>query len=457
MEQAPDWWLNRLYGKLHKRRPIIDGWDKLYSGEHPAPQGHEKAGPLLNRLLETIGLNILAGVTDAAHERMIVEGFRITGRGGSAAADAVALAWQDSHFDLGSSQVFLESMGTSIAYAMVDPNGGSPIITPEHPAQCITETDPRTGKRIAGLKVWQDDTDTAPLVWAQLDTGTRIEMYAAKSRLGNYAMKPQWEYQGSESGPNTLGEVALIPFANRPRMLRDPRPEFYPAIETQFRINKTLLDRMAMQDQGSFKAMWATGIAIPRDPATGKPVENFVKAIDRMFINENPEGRFGQLEAEDIKQILEAVNEDIKHAAILVPTPPDQLLGELVNVSEGGLKSAQASLITRVRRHMRAADEPLEDIAQLVLKASGKAVPNARNITTLWKNPEYRTEGELVDSLVKAQSFGVPQEALWERYGATPDERVEWRRMADEAAQRDPILNASRALTGGTDAADTGA
>ena len=67
----------------------------------------------------------------------------------------------------------------------------------------------------------------------------------------------------------------------------------------------SLLDRMAMQDQGAFKAMWATGIKIPRNPTTGAPVETFLKAIDRVFINDNPAGKYGQLEAEDIKRKLE--------------------------------------------------------------------------------------------------------------------------------------------------------
>jgi hypothetical protein len=101
----------------------------------------------------------------------------------------------------------------------------------------------------------------------------RVEAYAAPTRIyaqttnrSGLALKPSWEYQESMSGANPLGEVPLVPFSNRSRMLKAPEPEFAPAITPQRRINKTLMDRMAMQDQGAFKAMWATGLNIPKDP-----------------------------------------------------------------------------------------------------------------------------------------------------------------------------------------------
>ena len=453
---TPDWWLDRLYRKLHDRRPQIQRWDDLYTGNHPAPQGYEKAQPLMQRLLETVGLNVLQTVTDAAHERQQVMGFKVNGK----INDDVWAIWQANDFDNASSQIFQEKMALSEAYALVDPNDGDPIVTAEHPEQCIVERDPGARfRRAAGLKVWQDDQSGTPLVKAMVYLPDAVYLFAAPTRAGmqHYAQRPQWELQEEGSGPNPLGEVPLVPFSNRGRLMRAPVPEFTPAIIPQRRINKTLLDRMAMQDQGAFKAMWATGLSIPVDPVSGDPVEPFSKAIDRMFINEDPNGKFGQLEAEDIKQILEAVNEDVKHATVVVPTPPDQLLGEMVNVSAEGLKSAQASLITRVRRHMRADEEPLETTARLSLKASGKDVPNASSMTTIWRNPEFRTEGEMVDAGLKALSAGMPHEAVWERYlGADPQEIGDWRQKLDDRMAQDPIVTASRALAGGSGATGSG-
>lgn len=434
---TPDWWLNRLYTKLRDRQQrYIKTWDDWYTGDHPVPEGYEKAGPLLQRLYDATGLNILAAVTDAAHERMQVEGFKV----GGSINDDIWDIWQSNNFDAASSQVFLEKMSLSEAYTLVDPNAnaaGMPTVTPEHPEQCIVEHEPGSSVRAAGLKVWQDELGSTPMVRAMVYLPNEVKAYAAPTRISTgLAMRPMWELQPTQSGRNPLGEVPLVPFSNRARMLKAPLPEFHRAIPVQKRILKTLLDRLAMQDAGAFKAKWATGLEIPRDPETGNPVEPFQAAVDRLFVNEDSAGRFGQFEAEDIKQMLDAVEADVKHAAILVPTPPDQLLGEMVNVSAEGLKSAQASLITRVRRHMRSDEEPLETTARLMLKAAGKDVPDVASMTTVWKNPEYRTEGELVDALTKMASLRVPDEALWERWGATPQEIKSWAQQRDEQEAR---------------------
>lgn len=433
---TPDWWLDRLYGRLRARQPHIKIWDAWYSGEHEAPLGYEKATRLLQRLLESVGANFLPLLTDAAHERMHVEGFKV----GGTINDAVWEIWQGNNFDSASEQVLLEKMALSAAYVLVDPNtnpAGYPTLTPEHPDQCFVENVPGSQVRAAGLKVWLDDMGEKPLAQARVYLPDRVIAYAAPTRSWTgLAIQPKWELQESDSGDNPLGEVPLVPFYNRPRMLKEPRPEFWQVIPIQRRINKTLLDRMVMQELGAFKAKWATGLEVPVDPVTGEQVEPFQSAIDRLFLNENPDGKFGQFDAEDIRMMLAAVEADVQHAAAIVPTPPDYLLGEMTNISAEGLKAAQASLVSRVRRHMRHDEDPLEDVARLALKASGQSIPDVASMTTVWRNPEFRTEGELVDALVKMRSLGVPNEALWERWGATPQEISAWRVSLDAETAR---------------------
>jgi hypothetical protein len=246
--------------------------------------------------------------------------------------------------------------------------------------------------------------------------------------------------------------VPLVDFQNRPRMLKVGSPEFTQGIPIQRRINKTLLDRLVNQEFGAFKQKWVTGMDIPTDPVTGKPIETFNAALDHLLTAVSPDTTFGQFEPEDIKQLLQGVEADVKHMAAIVPTPPDYLLGEMVNISDAALKSAQTGLIMRVRKHMRHRDEPLETMARLSLKASGGDVPNMAQMQTLWKNPEIRTEGELVDSLVKMRTLGVPMQALWQRYGATPQEIESWPAML-AAENTDPTLERiARDLTAGTEA-----
>lgn len=439
---TPDWWLDRLYKRLRDRAPQIRTWNDWYTGSHPVPRGYEGAEALFARIMDTVGLNMLQMVSDAPLARMEIVGFKVNGVVNNDIWDI----WQDNNFDLGSEMVRQEKMALSEASVMVDPNSGDPLLTPEHPEQTIVEYAPGSRKRVAALKVWQDDTTAAgPLVKAFLDLGEQgIYTFAAPTRIyasqdrSALALKPMWEFQDSESGANPLGEVSIVSFPNGGRMMATSVPEWYPALPPQKRINKSLLDRMAMQDQGAFKAMWATGIKIPRDPVTGEPVESFLKAIDRVFINENPDGKYGQLEAEDIKQMLMAVRDDIADCAMLVATSADQILGKLVNVAGDGLKLAQNSEVKRTKRHIRHESEGWEDVARLLLKGAGKSVPNVSRMTTEWANPEYRTDTEQANAATVAIGAGMPPEVAWERYfNASPDDVKDWSQRLEEQANRD--------------------
>lgn len=455
---SPDWWLDRLYKKLRDRQPRIDRWNDWYTGNHPVPRGYEDAEPLFQRLMETIGLNMMAVVTDAPLGRMSIAGFKA----GGTTSDDIHEIWETNNFARGAKLVRQEKMSLSEAYVMVDPNlvDGTPRLTGEHPSQCIVEYAAGSHRdRVAGLKVWLDDTTAAgPMVYAFLDLGARgVYTYAARTRAtvngrSSLAIKPAWELQQEGTGANPLGEVAIVAFPNRGRMLDAPVPEFHPALPAQRRINKTLLDRMAMQDQGAFKAMWATGLKIPRDPVTGQPIEQFIKAVNRVFVNENPDGKYGQLQAEDIEQILAAVRDDIADCAILVPTSPDQVLAKLVNVSGDGLKLAQVSEVKRSRDRIDEESDGWEDVARLALKAAGKKVPNRGAIATQWHNPEYRTDTEQANAAQIAIQAGMPHEVAWQRYfNATPDEINDWRtKRAQQLQLIDPTTAAALAAAGQT-------
>jgi hypothetical protein len=435
--ESPEWWLDRLYPRLTERQPALKKLDDWYSGDHPAPAGYEKGRELLSRLLAMTNTNFMQLVVDAAMERMHVEGFRV---GGEISASAWKI-WQGNAWDLGSEMVFLESLVTSEALVLVDPTlneFGVPTLTPEHPCQAIVEYRPGSFRdRAAGLKVYADDIDEHLV--ATVYTAERVDTWwAPLPKKGVVAVsRPAWEHQGSLSGPNPLGEVPLVPFYNRPRMLKVAASEFATVLPIQRRINKTILDRLVMQEFSAFRQKWATGIDIPKDPKSGQDIEPFKVAIDRMFTNENPEGRFGTFEADDIEGLLKGIDADVKNIAAIVATPPHYLLGDMVNLAAEAMKAAEASLVSRVRRHMRHLEEPQEAVVRLALKAAGETAPDA-DMETVWRNPEFRTEGELVDALTKMATLGVPVEALWERWGATQTEIQRWKEMRDAEAL-DPL------------------
>lgn len=468
--ESPEWWRDRLYTRLVARLHNLQQADQWYSGPHVVPTGYKNAQRVLQTLQTAANANFLSLLVDAAHERMHPQGFRIDGENSTDIWDI----WQGNELDAGSEQVFLESMALGESSLLVDParnQFGYPTVTPEHPAQTIVAYRPGSRTvRAAGLKVWLDDWPTPPVLMAMLYLPDRVYAWSAPvsdqtrtdpawnwdwpyvyyPQTGPFdqanAVTPSWTAEDALGGKNELGEVPLVDFQCRPRMLKPGSPEFTPVIPVQQRINKTILDRLINQEFGAFKQKWVTGMELPVDPLTGNPREPFNVSVDRLFVAESELTKFGQFQPEDLDPLLRAVNDDVQHMAAIVPTPPHYLLGTLVNLSAEALKAAEAALVSRVRRHMRNYEEPLETVARLMLKAAGKSVPNVSGMETVWRNPEFRTEAELTDALIKMASIGVPQEALWERWGATPQEIDRWKKMAPSL----PPIVARETITGTT-------
>lgn len=426
---SPDWWVRRLHKQLTERQKPLEVLQNYYAGEHPLPYLPEKARAEFRRLLEMARANYMQLVVDAVVGRLQVMGIRMSAASAEP-DDRVWQIWQANRLDADSRLVFSESVKLGTAYMLVEPNKADqslPLVTPEHPSQAIIEYQPGSRRRkAAGLKCFLDDWTGN--IMATLMLPDRVYPYTAVHRDGLQELR--WE--PGEDGPNPLGEVPLVEYANRPSMLDPGTSEIAGVLDIQDRINKTLADRLMAQEYGSFRQKWATGISVPTDPETGQPIEPYQVAVNRLFIEENPEARFGDFGATDLSPYLSAMRDDIKDIAAITSTPPHYLLGDMVNLSAEALKAAEAGLISKVRDHMLYLGESIEDTARLYLKASGDSRPVDYSMEVVWKNPEFRTEGELVDALTKMKSLGVPDEALWERWGASPPEIARWKKIRDQ-------------------------
>lgn len=429
--QSPEWWRDRLYEKLCERSKKTDVYDNYYECEHPLPFLHEKARDPFRRLLQMSRANYMELVVDALVGRLEVAGFQ-SGADGSSDEAAWKL-WQDNGMDAGSQLAFLEAAIRGEAYLLNAPPTGRQSgmqITPEHPSQAITEPVPGSPREMAaGLKLWLDD-------WTGMLCATVYlpeALYKFQAKEPKYGEKPQWtrrEVAGEKWGAaNPLGEVPLEPLSNRPRMLRPGASELKSVTGIQDRINKTIADRMMTQEFAAFPQKWVTGMEIPVDETTGQPVQPFDVAVNRILMAEDAGAKFGQFAAADLGGYLKACEADVKDIAAITSTPPHYLLGSLTNLSAEALKAAEAGLIHKVYQRRRFLEEALER----TMRRAGVASSDAR---VVWKSPEWRTEGELVDALVKMSTLGVPREVLWERWGATPQEITRWRELSQDALDR---------------------
>lgn len=443
---SPLWWVDRLFTQLTERQRDIDLYDAYYRGCPPRqPWLAAEAQEEFHRLLHLTKSNYMGLVIDATAERLCIEGFRI---GDSLDADkATWRIWQANNLDSDSDQGILEALICGQSYMLIAPNPKdrkTPLIYMEHPSQAIVEYEPGSGRRIraAGLKVWLDDWTGMKM--ATLYLPKEIYKFQAEHKTTTAGLKPKWVQRRvkGETWPakNPLEIVPLVELPNNPRLLTGGVSEIADVIPIQDRISKTLADRLMTQDYGAFPQKW--GVGYPLTDADGNPTEKIKVGRDRMIISDAAETKFGQFTASDLAGYLEAKREDVKDIASRTRTPAQYLLGEMNNVNGQTLKAAETGLVAKTRQRQRPIGEGAEEGMRIARKAAGLPPVPDEAMETVWRNPEYRTEGELTDGLVKMATLNVPEEVLWERWGATQVEIGRWKELRaareQELAERDP-------------------
>jgi hypothetical protein len=440
---SPEWWVRRLHRALVERQHDVDRFSDYYDGMPRLPMAPEKAREALGRLLILSRSNYMGLVVDAKVERMTVEGFRIgdSQEGGDEQAWRI---WQANRLDKAHKLAIKEALIAGSSYLLVAPNAKdpkTPRMTVEDARQAIVEYEPGDpGTRAAGLKVWADDR--VGLVMATLYLPDVVWKFQAEHRAGVPVEGIRWEPRTVRGEPrpvrNPLGRVPLMELANQDRILGMGVSELHDVAPIQDRINKTLFDRMMAQEFSAFRQRWATGFDVPVDE-NGTPVEPFKSAVDRLWIAEDAETKFGEFGATDIAGYLKAKESDVQDIASRTRVPTQYLLGEMLNVSGDTLKAAESGLVSDVRESMTGFEETLEEAMGASLVLAGDERGRDTRTETIWRNPEFRTEGETVDALIKMATLNVPEEVLWERWGATQTEIARWKRLADEQAARDAV------------------
>jgi len=435
------WWLDRLYARLVARQAEVEFYDAYYRGDHPlpwlAPGAHEE----FRRILRMTRSNYMGLVIDATAERLQIEGFRLD-PAQDVADDETWRIWQANQMDTESDKAVLEALVCGTAYTLVAPNPrdpGTPHVWVEHASQAIVEHEPGSGRRVtaAGLKVWVDDWVGELHATLYLPDG--LWKWRAKRPASGAVSKPAWEPRAVAGeawpAPNPLGVVPLVEWQNNPRLLTGGVSELSDLTDIQDRVNKTIADRLVTQDFGAFPQKWA--VAWPDEDEDGNP--NTVDiGRNRIVTTDVAETKFGQWDAAPMDPYTSAKREDVKDIASRSRTPAQYLLGEMSNVNGETLKAAESGLVSKAKHRMRSLDGGAEETVHLLRRAAGLPSAGAA-IETLWRNPEWRTEGELTDAVVKRRQTGIAslrQAREDVGYSATQIARLE---ADDRAEALDPV------------------
>ena len=377
------------------------------------------------QFLRQARLNMCELIINAVAERLQVVGFRSEADPDN---DSWAI-WQDSQMDADSQMVQVDALvcGRGVVLVQPDDTQDSGVrISAESPLEsCVLYEPGNRHHRLAGYKRFADyDHNVTEILITEDAIATWQPGIATPDVIGNPA--------------GVVGMVELIP---QPRTWGPPRSELHSAVPVQDRINTTIFNRLVATDYGAFRQIWATGIKLARQvikDSDGTEHTRLVKPYDvganRLLTTEDPAARFGSFPESTLTGYLASIAEDVQYLASITQTPPYYLLSKMVNISADAIKAAEAGLVKKVSRRALYLGEGWEEVMRTALTITGHPAGDDTASEVVWGDFETRSEQQRADALVKMATLGIPQEILWQRWGASPQEVQQWKQMA--AAQQ---------------------
>lgn len=452
--EGPAWWLHRLTGCLARDQARMVLMDRYYRGDHPLPYIPRKLKAEFKTMLARSRSNFMRIVVDAPAERLRLQGFRP--RGEEKADDDLWAWWVDNHMEIDSNIAICDALKMARSYMSVWKFQGDDDarVQVEDPRGTFVEYDQlNRHKRVAALRVWNDDwtgniradvwlpdgcyqyiaeknTFRASQLWPPawqpgypIDD-TEVRFIDSVSREDAAPDLSQWCRQWSEVGPpipNPYDEIPIVPLVNRASTTGHlGESELDDVYLSQDRINEMLFNRALAAWTSAYRQKWATGLEIPVDE-DGNPVEQFQAAIDRFWSSEDPATKFGSFDATDLKQFIEAIEEDVKHIAVQTRTPRHYLVESGQTPSGDSIKSAESGLVAKVLDRQPYFGRSFTEVVRLRRIMTGEKDPAP--VEAIWGDPEFRTLAELTDATIKQVAAGlIPRRVGQEKLGYSPTE-----------------------------------
>jgi len=267
-----------------------------------------------------------------------------------------------------------------------------------------------------------------------------IRRYTSESNVVEAGAIPLTGWNATETIPNPLGVVPVVPIVNRGRLLDvDGVSEMADVLDLADALNKVMADAMVTSEFYARPRRWVTGLEILED-AAGIPVNPFSDELGRVWQSEAPETKFGQFDAARLDGYGDLVSVITQQIGAVTGLPGHYLgLNGDQPPSADAIRSAEASLVARAIARQRTFGQAWGDVARLIVAVRDGTDPAGIDIETVWDNPETRTPAQTADAASKLVAAGIlPVSEALAQLGYTPAqiERV-------RAARRGEALDAA--------------
>jgi len=444
-EQAANM-VDTLFKELSRRRTEIDRFDEYYEGKHPLKFASEQFRKAFGGLFDSFADNWCGVVVDAKAERLDVTGFRVDGAREN--DRATWDLWRKHELDAESNGAFTDGLigGRVFGLAWEGPEGEE--ITFEHGTQAIVGYAPGTRRRVAGLKAWSDDTTDYATLYT-VDELWKFERPRQKTQSGLYVTvfgDGQWrprEIPG-ETWPlrHSLGAVPLVEIPNRKRLRAEPTSILSSVVPVQDVVNLLWSHLITASDFAAFPQRLVLGAEQPVEKVydtdgnvVGEkpvPLERFRQG--RITWLEDPDAKIAEWAAADLSNYTKVIELAVEHISAQTSTPP----GYMLSAQRIAITDDAKRLASSVLEVQNAFNGGLRELMRLGHLAAGDAAAAdaVTKGTIAWKDPQFYSESEHVDALMKMKALGVPDEVIWERLGADQPEIDRWKAMQADQVSR---------------------
>lgn len=406
------------------------------------------------KLVDQSRFNILTLLIASVANNLFIDGYR-AGNADNTNSDAWKI-WQLNRMDARQAGLFRAALQYGYGYTKVLPgelNGEkSAVITPRSPLQVTTlyrdpindewaeyalevgapyvQYDGGDMTRVADIAVYDDVNVYRITVPAG---ATAVQTYGQpQPMVGAFNFDPA-KVKVEEHG---LGVVPIVRFcADRNDLDDGAEGVIESMIPSQRQLNQTTFGLGMAEQYAAFKQKWVTGMAIPEDE-NGNPVEPFNAAVNKLFIGEDPDIKFGEFSETPLSQYIDARNATLLHISSVRQIPPHTLvIGPVANIAAEALAALEAGHQQDIAEHKTSLGEDAEQMFRLAGKAAGddKAWTDTES-SVRWRDTTPRSLAQLADAYGKlATLLGVPAQALWARLpDVTDQDLAEWKKLAKE-------------------------
>lgn len=358
---ADAWYLDPLGDPIKQTIEILSRRSRYYlffrayhAGRHRLLFQTEKFKSLFGSLFRGFADNLLPIVIDTYSDRLELDGFDVLKGGGEGLAEQISKKWTERRFDQIAAEIHEEALIVGDAYAIAWREDGEQVaVYPQRAEECLVARNPdRPDEVLWASKLWRS-SDRFRL---NLYYPTEIQKYeTARSNVDASQTAPPYptspnqfkEVEGEPAViPNPFDTVPVFHFANKGRLGGFGESELRPLIALQDALNKSVVDMLVAFEFMALPQRYATGVSIEYDEQ-GNPRAPWKPGIDRVWIAEHPEARFGQFDPAPLISFVEVQEAFRREMARISGIPMYYLLQTGQFPSGDALRMAESRLIKR--------------------------------------------------------------------------------------------------------------